>query len=293
MNFDRIQLPIALLAAFACCSLARAVPPVNSPAYKVDGHVGYNAGNRAEIPPGTQLTVIVSDAYASNPKEAQLVQWFNTDPALVALTQKAQLKTRPAVYTASTYDKWAAYWAKAPASDPGWNLYLQSNPHYTERLSKHFGGPPPIVSLQAKSGQWLMKISGSNIPATAGELADLCYDAIAEANPTPKFPGQEWNQVVDEKGDGVPPLCSCVNCECPDCPHNCLAGQCPGPGPCPLVKPDQTPVPGIPDILPARRVVREVKEYAVPAVAAVAGGAVVMATRRRKGGKKNGFSTKG
>ncbi len=127
----------------------------------VSGSYGYNAGMKAELPQGNDrfyLTVSV-DGRTLRHRSAAVANWFDTDPRLLYLRQATRF-----------------------------NLYETNNPLFVERMLPRVGNNVPLVTLQAANGEVIANFDASTMPASAGELADLLYQAINDRCPCPLPP---------------------------------------------------------------------------------------------------------
>lgn len=157
---------------------------------KVDGAQHYNADRVTDLPTGEQklyTTVTVSDGWEQDPRQKAIVDWFRTDGRLARLRAQTHF-----------------------------NEYTPSNPHFKERLRASYGDAVPMVTIQQADGQILMHVTAKSMPHSAGELADLVDDSLAQRYAPPRFATSEPQIVSD----------------CPD--DNCLPNQ---PEPEPIVGP--------------------------------------------------------
>jgi hypothetical protein len=162
-------------------------PPASRLDRKVDGAGNYNIGRSAEAPSSESeklfLTLITSDAYQQNDREKNLVSWFNFDPRLAKLRGSTRF-----------------------------NWYLNSNPHYRDRLRLKFGEALPIVAIQRPDGEVLLNVTAISMPRTSGELADMCDDAVnARYAPPPSGSPAGGTQIVTDRG---------ALTDCPNCPDD-------------------------------------------------------------------------
>jgi len=134
------------------------------------------------------VSVIVHDDWRRRPEERRLVAWWSSDPYLASI--KAQTH---------------------------FHLYTLSDPIYQSRLA-HAVDRLPAVLIQTAAGRVVVKLSGENIPPSAGPLVRLIVKLWK------LHPLRPWLR-----------------------PKPC-PGPCPEPEPEP--QPDVTPVEPIPDTLP-------------------------------------------
>src|SRR4051812_22808656 len=79
---------------------AQAAPPVSKLDETKDGHVGYNAGEVAELPQDADklyLTLVLSDGWANGQSEmdkasARMKSWFETDPRLIKYRNQSHFR---------------------------------------------------------------------------------------------------------------------------------------------------------------------------------------------------------
>lgn len=152
---------------------------------KVDGSVHYNSGRITDVPVGDAklyLTVIVGTGYQNDPRQAKVLDWFQTDPRLNRLMGEMHF-----------------------------NVYGTDNPHFRERIMGYVGEAVPIVMIQRPNGRVIMNVTAVSMPTSSGALADMVYDAVRKENPPPNFVGRNDSSVTtltDEEDcppDGCPP----------------------------------------------------------------------------------------
>lgn len=126
---------------------------------RVDGSSGYNAGQLAALPTGQQrlfLSLCVADNWRADPRQVEVVNWLLRDGRLVALRQAMHF-----------------------------NFYRASQAAFRDRLMHRAGTAFPVLTVQRPSGELLAVIGPLEMPATAGELADLLLQRAAGAGPAP------------------------------------------------------------------------------------------------------------
>jgi hypothetical protein len=181
-------------------------PTVNRLDRKVDGHDQYNVGRSAEPPTSEAdklfMVLITSDAYMQDERQRNLVSWFNYNPRLAKLRSTTRF-----------------------------NWYAQSSPHYRDRLRFKLGEALPIVAITKPDGEVLLNVTAISMPGTAGELADLCDDAVNARYAPPPVPGRASLYSGQ-------PVADCPNCD----------------PPAPPSQPDDSQVDPLPEVIPAKKV---------------------------------------
>lgn len=182
-------------------------PPVSRLDVKVDGSHAYNAGRSAEVPTSEAsrpfLTLITSDHWQQNQRERDLVSWLTNNARLAKLRTTCRF-----------------------------NWYTGTNPHYRDQLRYKFGEALPIVCIQRPDGQAILNVTAISMPRSAGELADMCDDALNQQYAAPTARGGEptSTQITEDCG--------------PDCNPNTQP---------PHVDVNETPpIDAMPEVIPAR-----------------------------------------
>ena len=171
--------------------VAPAVPKLDE---KKDGHIGYNAGDMADMPADKlYMTLVMSDDWATDtgPRgvaQRKLKAWMENDKRLIAYRQASNF-----------------------------NFYTASNPLYTgartlangqaSSLRARLGEAYPILDISKSDGESKFKMSAMSLPGTAGELGDWITSSIKANSPAlPAFEGQSLaTPIVTENPEQCPP----------------------------------------------------------------------------------------